>query len=246
MNCFLGRDRAGVWSGDGRIYKAAKVTETDDARRTGAGKRQASNPPERTDVKIETYLKRQFRGGDLEVLLPGGRRLVAGDGEPPHVGVKIADNLTLARIMAQPSLGVGEAYMAGRLQVTRGSIRELVELAMRGGAPNIAAHRPGPLRREWARWTRERNVRRSARRNVHHHYDLSVELYRAFLDADLQYSCAYFETPQMIWTKPRRRRSGTSPASWLWRPVSACWTSAAAGAEWLYRSPPGAARRSMA
>ena len=146
-------------------------------------------------MNIDDFLMRQFRTGHVEVILPGGRRLVAGNGEPPHVRVEIADNLTLARIMAQPSLGVGEAYMSGRLRVTSGSIRDLVELALRGGGPNIAAHRPGPLRRAWARWARERNARRSARRNVHHHYDLSTDLYRAFLDADLQYSCAYFARP---------------------------------------------------
>ena len=31
-----------------------------------------------------------------------------------------------------------------------------------------------------------------ARRNVAHHYDLRDELYELFLDADKQYSCAYF------------------------------------------------------
>jgi cyclopropane-fatty-acyl-phospholipid synthase len=34
-----------------------------------------------------------------------------------------------------------------------------------------------------------------ARRNVAHHYDLDGQLYSLFLDADRQYSCAYFETP---------------------------------------------------
>jgi cyclopropane-fatty-acyl-phospholipid synthase len=34
-----------------------------------------------------------------------------------------------------------------------------------------------------------------ARRNVAHHYDLSDTLYELFLDADRQYSCAYFAAP---------------------------------------------------
>ncbi|MEO8115601.1 MAG: cyclopropane-fatty-acyl-phospholipid synthase family protein, partial [Phenylobacterium sp.] len=38
--------------------------------------------------------------------------------------------------------------------------------------------------------------RGAARRNVAHHYDLSVDFYRRFLDPDLQYSCGYFPTPQ--------------------------------------------------
>ncbi len=35
-----------------------------------------------------------------------------------------------------------------------------------------------------------------SKRNMAHHYDLSQKLYGLFLDPDLQYSCAYFETPE--------------------------------------------------
>jgi cyclopropane-fatty-acyl-phospholipid synthase len=42
---------------------------------------------------------------------------------------------------------------------------------------------------------RQLNLRSRARRNVAHHYDLDGRLYSLFLDADRQYSCAYFETP---------------------------------------------------
>ena len=35
-----------------------------------------------------------------------------------------------------------------------------------------------------------------SKKNVAHHYDLSQKLYELFLDPDLQYSCAYFETPE--------------------------------------------------
>jgi cyclopropane-fatty-acyl-phospholipid synthase len=45
------------------------------------------------------------------------------------------------------------------------------------------------------RHVRENNVTSRSRANVKHHYDLTGELYDLFLDADRQYSCAYFETP---------------------------------------------------
>jgi cyclopropane-fatty-acyl-phospholipid synthase len=47
------------------------------------------------------------------------------------------------------------------------------------------------LRRRWIQF----NPRRRSRENVAHHYDLDGRLYSLFLDADRQYSCAYFETP---------------------------------------------------
>src|SRR5262249_31192777 len=40
------------------------------------------------------------------------------------------------------------------------------------------------------------NSRGRARRNVAHHYDLDGQLYALFLDADRQYSCAYFEASE--------------------------------------------------
>jgi cyclopropane-fatty-acyl-phospholipid synthase len=40
------------------------------------------------------------------------------------------------------------------------------------------------------------NVKLRSRRNVAHHYDLDGRLYALFLDADRQYSCAYFEYPE--------------------------------------------------
>ena len=42
---------------------------------------------------------------------------------------------------------------------------------------------------------RAKNVAKRARRNVAHHYDIGNDLYRLFLDDDLQYSCAYFTDP---------------------------------------------------
>ena len=43
---------------------------------------------------------------------------------------------------------------------------------------------------------RSNSIRAAAREdNVAHHYDLDGRLYSLFLDADRQYSCAYFETP---------------------------------------------------
>jgi cyclopropane-fatty-acyl-phospholipid synthase len=148
-------------------------------------------------MEIETFLKNMFKTGTLEVTLPGGRRLTLGDGGDPRVALTITGATTLPRIMAKSSLGVGEAYMDGRLVFQRGGIRDLLELAGRNGVGKVTYPRPGALKRGWARLVDEHNARQAARRNVRHHYDLSVDFYRAFLDADLQYSCAYFERGDM-------------------------------------------------
>ena len=96
-----------------------------------------------------------------------------------------------------PSLALGELYMDGRLVVTKGDLYGL--LAM--GSRNILEFgNPRWLKlledaRIATRRFRQRNDRLNAKRNIAHHYDLNVRLYDLFLDADRQYSCAYFERP---------------------------------------------------
>ena len=57
------------------------------------------------------------------------------------------------------------------------------------------------------------NPRGRSINNVAHHYDLDGRLYSLFLDADKQYSCAYFETPDRRWTTRSSPRSAISPPS---------------------------------
>ena len=145
-------------------------------------------------MAFQAYLQKVIREGDLMVRLPGGREFTLGDGSGPPVAVRIVTPRWLARIAANPSMGLGEAYMEGGLVLESGAIHDLADLIGRN-----AKHRP--LRRAsalWRWWLDRRlmaNARRAARRNVAHHYDLSVDLYRRFLDPDMQYSCAYFPHP---------------------------------------------------
>ncbi|MBV8684379.1 MAG: class I SAM-dependent methyltransferase [Caulobacteraceae bacterium] len=144
---------------------------------------------------IESFLRGIFSTGDLEVRLPGHHTLRLGDGSPPHLTVTIADHYTLAKIMASPSIGAGEAWMDGRLTLQQGTIQQLVELACKNTGARPGGLTRSALRRWVASTFREHNTRSTARRNIHHHYDLSLDLYRTFLDEDLQYSCAYWDHP---------------------------------------------------
>lgn len=145
---------------------------------------------------LQRYLTRLIRAGSLTVVLPSGETLVAGDSAAKmQVRVRLRDNLTALRLALHPGLALGEAWMDGRVVLERGSLWDLIDLVGR----NLSL-RPPPRRGRLARlWRRleQANDRAAARRNVAHHYDLSLDLYRRFLDADLQYSCAYFKRPDM-------------------------------------------------
>ena len=169
-------------------------------------------------MNVEAYLKKMFRTGELQVTLPGGKRLTFGDGSEPRVAVTVVDYSTVMRIMRRPSLGVGEAYMDGRLTLQRGSIRDVLDLAARNAGAGSPWGRPGPIARWWGRVRRERNARRAALRNVSHHYDWSLEMYRRFLDRDLQYSCAYFQRPEMTLDEAQHAKKRHIAAKMLLKP----------------------------
>ncbi|NBW11028.1 MAG: class I SAM-dependent methyltransferase [Caulobacteraceae bacterium] len=140
---------------------------------------------------LQALIDRIFTTRPVRVRLPGGRELTAGPGEP-ELTVTIADTRTALSIARDAELAVGEAWTDGRLTIEGGTIYDFLQLAASQLSKTPRPLKPGwRLRRAWE----QANDRRHARANVHHHYDLTVDFYRLFLDEDLQYSCAVFETP---------------------------------------------------
>jgi cyclopropane-fatty-acyl-phospholipid synthase len=143
---------------------------------------------------LDSLIRGFFKEGSAVIRLPGGRDIVVGD-HPPEVVVRIADVKTALRIARRTDLAFGEAYMDGGLVIEQGDIYGLLDLIGRN-----FKHRRNTKPSLWRllkRRIRQANDRFAARRNVAVHYDLSVDLYRLFLDEDLQYSCAYFADPEM-------------------------------------------------
>jgi cyclopropane-fatty-acyl-phospholipid synthase len=147
---------------------------------------------------IESLLGRMIKVGDLTVHLPGGRTHRAGDGTGSPVAIRLSGK-GLRRLVANPSLGLGEAYMDGDLTFEQGELWDLLEMVGRGGgrAPKGRGSWAKRMRKAIKRRLQQANNRTASRRNVAHHYDLSNDLYRRFLDTDMQYSCAYFARPDM-------------------------------------------------
>lgn len=141
---------------------------------------------------LDPLLKTIIRDGALAVRGPDGRLHCANctEGDASTI-VHIRDNATLRRIAGYPALATGEAYMDGGLIMERGTVYDFLAVVTRN-LRNVA-----PRRGLFGRKPRPTNQRSAARRNVAHHYDLSGELYRLFLDTDRQYSCAYFPHPDI-------------------------------------------------
>lgn len=149
---------------------------------------------------LDRFLSSGVRYGTLEVRRPDGSVSKFGQPEPgfPDVAIRFTSRKAERRILIDPRLGAGEAFMDGELLVERGDIMQLIQL--------LRANRPwdkGGEVKETTRFkklrsriaTRIDGINRAARSksNVAHHYDVGNDLYRLFLDTDhMQYSCAYW------------------------------------------------------
>jgi cyclopropane-fatty-acyl-phospholipid synthase len=147
------------------------------------------------DRLLRLLLQTFIRRGTFTVTTSRGARFTCGNGQEPKVAVRLTTRGAEWGLLLDPELKLGEAYMAGTFVVEQGTIADVLALAM--SQPSELPHwaRPQFLLRFLARRLIQFNPRKRARRNVAHHYDLDGRLYSLFLDADRQYSCAYFETP---------------------------------------------------
>ena len=154
---------------------------------------------------LDATLRRLIRAGQLDVTLPDGREVSYDSGLPliPRPGeaarpvhIRLMDKHVVADIVRAPQVGFAEAYMDGRAVIEGDDLVGVLALF----AANIAKGRVGMFHHVQAlglarKRLLQRNPRAASRRNVKAHYDLSSDLYALFLDADRQYSCAYFDGP---------------------------------------------------
>jgi cyclopropane-fatty-acyl-phospholipid synthase len=142
-------------------------------------------------------LRRLITRGRLRVHWPDGQTddFAGPPGSGPEAAVRLHDARTVRRLVLNPTLGVGEAYMDGGLEPLGCPIYDVLDVLMTNLMANAGTQPVARLQAGWRRAARrlhQFNPARRAQRNVAHHYDLNGRLYSLFLDRDRQYSCAYF------------------------------------------------------
>ena len=146
---------------------------------------------------IDTLLGKVLAEGRLTIVTPDGKSATYGADEGKLLTIRVTDRKVLFGIARNPRLGLGEAYMDGRLVIEDGSILDLMELIVGANRWESKAGGRAAMNKGKSKWKAlfRRNPADASRRNVAHHYDVGNALYRLFLDDDLQYSCAYFTDP---------------------------------------------------
>ncbi len=144
---------------------------------------------------LHAILRRFITKGRLAVRYPDGRIVTYSGVAGVEAGVDIRTARTLRRLVSDPALALGEAYMDGSFAPLGCTIHDVLDVLMdnvagSGVHPGVAVH---GFARRLLRRLAQYNPAARARRNVAH-YDLDDRLYALFLDRDWQYSCAYFPT----------------------------------------------------
>jgi len=146
---------------------------------------------------VDRILRTVVRAGTMTATFPGGRKAMYGDGSGTPVALTFHDECKFHRIALNPELALPEAYVDGTMSIAGDDLYGFLSIAIR----NLSTGRATAWQRLLAharvalRIARQYNPVGKAQKNVAHHYDLSAALYDLFLDADKQYSCAYFRSP---------------------------------------------------
>lgn len=146
-----------------------------------------------TQMSLERRLfERYITKGRLSVTFPDGSQEAFGEGEPSARWV-IRSRSALRKVLSNPQLNLGETYINGDWDVEEGSLHDLISILRVNLEHASSRLRDNPLIGALITAFGSINTLASSRRNVSHHYDLDESLFRAFLDKNMHYSCAYFE-----------------------------------------------------
>ncbi len=141
-------------------------------------------------------LRTIIKAGGITLIDARGRtHEIEGDLDAgPSVTIRLHDRALHRKLLLNPKLHFGQAYMEGTLTIEDGSLYDLIDVLCLS-IDTLETTIIGWIG-DWVSYLTRRfdqyNPGRLARKHMAHHYDLSERLYSLFLDEDRQYSCAYF------------------------------------------------------
>ena len=112
-----------------------------------------------------------------------------------NLRIRLTNKSIEKKLFRNPSLHFGEGYMNKEILIEEGSIEELIDLVTSCYADFIQHNSVYKIYENFSGYFKifqQLNEIVKSKQNVSHHYDLKEDLYKLFLDKDMQYSCAYF------------------------------------------------------
>lgn len=120
----------------------------------------------------------------LEIELWNGHRYTLGD--KAKVRITVPKMSSLGYLISPDLMKLGEAYVEGHIDV-EGRLSDILEVGEQFARSGAAPGRLGGI------VSMVTHTRRSDRKAIQYHYDVSNEFYSLWLDRNMVYSCAYFK-----------------------------------------------------
>ena len=147
-------------------------------------------------MRLVGFLNNLFKKGGFVLIDANSKKYIIGSPDKSKpLTLKLLNKDLHYKLLINPDLYFGEAYMDGSLVIENGSISEFLELAFQNiGRREINSF--GYILKKIKgtfRYLTNFNFAKRSKENVAHHYDISDDLYEIFLDSKRQYSCGYFK-----------------------------------------------------
>ncbi len=167
-------------SGDQRQSEAAK---------SGKSPKSVAHYP--LGVRQALKLAALIEVGSLTMILPDGGRFTFEGSQPGPHGEMVIKDYAFAKRMAQGDIGVAESYIAKEWDAP--DLTALLQMfaANQHVLARLLEGRPVVRFLQMLYHWMHRNTRSGAKRNIHAHYDLGNEFYRAWLDPSMTYSSGF-------------------------------------------------------
>jgi len=136
-------------------------------------------------------LDRGLTDGGVDFVIDGERRRVGRREGPPEAVVRVSDARFLDQVLTYGNLALGEAYMRGDYSIDDDDVAGFIRVLLRNRIDGEVAQRLGLAMKLKMAAIRLACRLRGPVGNVRAHYDVGNDLYEAFLDSTLSYTCGY-------------------------------------------------------
>ncbi len=142
---------------------------------------------------FKKFLEKTFKYGTLEVIDYDGKKYIFGNSEP-FTSIRFHKKDIKKKLYLNPELYLGEAYVDGDITIENGDLETFINIVSKNYNYIVKdfTHHILDLINLFAEFFQRGNLQDISKKNVSHHYDINEEIYKLFLDKDMQYSCAYF------------------------------------------------------
>lgn len=158
----------------------------------------ATLPTLALDRSLELFLSRWASRLEIPVSVElwNGRRFSVG--RRASVTIRVRRLAGLKALLAGSLDALGKAYVEGYIDV-EGHARSVIDLATHIAEKISGCGGPSPF-------SIRSHTRKVDAESIQYHYDVSNDFYRAWLDPQMVYSCAYFRTPEDTLEQAQRQK----------------------------------------